>query len=459
MDKDDREYLDNEERQLVSDFERTVLQGKHQFFDIDELETIIDYYMEVNDREPLYRAVEYGENLYPDSTEMRLRRAHLLLTEGHNEEALRMILDLQRREPGNTDVAYSLGVAYGAMNEHEKAIECYFKAMDDGWELGQIYANIAEEYYKMKRYDEALHYYLLTLDQDPTDRSTLLNFQDTCIEANRPEEAEHHLKQIVEDDPYNAYAWICLGRTQGAMGKVDDALRSYDLAATIEPHMYEAFAEKGQMLEAMGRMEEALNTYRQAAEQCDDKVYFYSSIVAVHISMGNQAAAEDYMRKLYELEPDNCGLLAFLSVNYLSMGNFEEASRLVTRGLQLEPSNARLLGAAGFLFDAMGQYSHAEESFNRMLDTGEYLEQDFALYLRFLYGQQRYSDLILQLQDIVDKEEGNEYFLSLLAAAYYRTNHYNSASHILPQCNRGWLSELCPEIFENALMKPFLPHE
>ena len=42
--------FDDEERQLVLDFENTVLQGGTQFFDVDELEVIIDYYFEVNDQ-------------------------------------------------------------------------------------------------------------------------------------------------------------------------------------------------------------------------------------------------------------------------------------------------------------------------------------------------------------------------------------------------------------------------
>lgn len=45
--------FDDEVKQLVLDFERTVMRGETQFYDIDELEMIIDYYLEVDDKEPL----------------------------------------------------------------------------------------------------------------------------------------------------------------------------------------------------------------------------------------------------------------------------------------------------------------------------------------------------------------------------------------------------------------------
>ena len=55
--------FDDEVRQLVLDFERTVMNGETQFYDVDELEMIIDYYLEVNDKEPLISAIVYAEQL------------------------------------------------------------------------------------------------------------------------------------------------------------------------------------------------------------------------------------------------------------------------------------------------------------------------------------------------------------------------------------------------------------
>ena len=58
MKKDRFKDYDDEVRDLVLDFEQTVLNGESQFFDADELEIIIDYYFEVNDEKPLEKAVE-----------------------------------------------------------------------------------------------------------------------------------------------------------------------------------------------------------------------------------------------------------------------------------------------------------------------------------------------------------------------------------------------------------------
>ena len=150
MKKDRFKDYDDEVRDLVLDFEQTVLKGESQFFDADELEIIIDYYFEVNDEKPLEKAVEYAEYLYPENTQVRLRRAHLMISHQQFSQALEVLMRLREREPENTDIAYSLGVALGAVGESKKAIEYFEEAASDGWMLGRIYSNMAEEYYKLK---------------------------------------------------------------------------------------------------------------------------------------------------------------------------------------------------------------------------------------------------------------------------------------------------------------------
>ena len=67
--------FDSEVRDLVLLFERTILKGQQQFFDLDELEIIIDYYLEVGDLKPLDEAVRYADYLYPNSPQVAMRHA------------------------------------------------------------------------------------------------------------------------------------------------------------------------------------------------------------------------------------------------------------------------------------------------------------------------------------------------------------------------------------------------
>ncbi len=65
-------------KQLVLGFEAMERRGDSRYYDVEELETIIDFYLETSDGEGLEKSVLYGEKLFPSSNEIRLRRVHLL---------------------------------------------------------------------------------------------------------------------------------------------------------------------------------------------------------------------------------------------------------------------------------------------------------------------------------------------------------------------------------------------
>ena len=73
-------------RDLVLSFEQQP--QSRPFFDVEQLEIIADYYLEVADVEGLESAVRYGEQLFPSNSEILLRRAHLLSVTGEYAKSL-----------------------------------------------------------------------------------------------------------------------------------------------------------------------------------------------------------------------------------------------------------------------------------------------------------------------------------------------------------------------------------
>ncbi len=75
-----KKYEDDEVRETVLAYEAVRASGGSRYFDIDEMEIVIDYYLDQNDIEHLDEAVRYAEQLFPDASSIRLRRVHLLLS-------------------------------------------------------------------------------------------------------------------------------------------------------------------------------------------------------------------------------------------------------------------------------------------------------------------------------------------------------------------------------------------
>lgn len=449
--------FDDEDRQLVMDFENTVLRGGMQFFDVDELEVIIDYYFEVNDQEPLRRAVEYAEQLYPDSTTIRLRRAHLLIAQQQYGPALQIIQELRRQEPDNTDVAYSLGVAYGAVGESRKAIELYLEAAADGWMLGRVYANIAEEYYNLHELDESIRYYHLSLDTDSYDPMTLYNYLDTCIQARRIESAVDYLKSFVGEHPYSCEAWHCLGIAYYDLGLMEQAVDAYEYALAIDKRRFDVYVDLSAAQEALGQAGDAVSTLLRARDYTDDRARLYRLVAYVYVRAGNNETAILYFRKAVEENPDDAQAQAALAMGYAVTDDMGNAMTHIKKALRQAPEDPEVLCSAGIIYDILGNFEAASDYFERMIACDNCTELQCQRYIQFLYSNKSYDMVVDFALESLDLYPQNPFYSTYLVAACFYTNRYNRASRALPHVIPSLLHELCPDIFSHPRLAQLIP--
>lgn len=457
MDKNRFNDFDDEERQLVLDFENTVLKGGMQFFDVDELEVIIDYYFEVNDLQPLQRAVEFAEQLYPDSTTVRLRRAHLMIANQQFEPALRIIQQLRRKEPDNTDVAYSLGVAYGAMGEHEKAIQHYLEAANDGWLLGRIYSNIAEEYYQMLDYDEAIRYYKLALDTDSYDKMTLFNYVDTAFQAHKLEDAITYLKSFVGEHPYCGEAWQSIGNAYRDLGLLEQAVDAYEYAIAIDKKNVDAYSDLAMTQEMLGHPSDAVTTLLRSCDYTSNRSALYRQVAYIYLHTGNYEMATTYFRKSVDEDPDDAASLASLAFAYAVSDDLDLALTTVRRALRLDAQNAEVLSIAAMIYDMRGNFEAASDYYERTIAADGCTELMCEQYVHFLYQHKVYDVLIEFCDESIELYPGHPYYCTYLAAACFYTNRYNRASRALPHADPDLLAAICPQIIQHPRLGPLVP--
>ena len=466
MKKDRFNNFDNEVRELVLDFENTVLKGKSQFFDVDEMEIIIDYYFEVNDKKPLERAVEYAEELYPDSTTIRLRRAHLMMSHEQYAQALKVLNQMREAEPENTDVAYSLGVANGAVGESKKAIAYFKEAATDGWMLGRVYSNMGEEYYKLKDYDAAINCYRKAMESDSCDDVTIYNYYDICFESGRVEQAVDYLSGYVKKNPYCKEAWYCLGCGYRDLTLYEKAIDAFEFAVAIDKGYVDAYIALSQTQDFMGNTAEAVTTMLRVLDHCDDRAKVYRTIGSLYAREANYDAAMAYFKKAIDENPADAEAYASLALCYLETGDTTTALSKVKRALMLDeasPSegmpdgNPDVLCAAAMVYDAMGDFYKASDYFEQMITTGLYAEHQCQIYTQFLFNHKVYDIVIQFAEESLEVYPHNSFYSTYLAAAYFYTNRYNKARKMLPDVSPVMLAELCPELISHPLLGPLVP--
>ncbi len=329
---------DPEVRDLVLRFERQGAGGR-SFFDVDELEVIMDYYLEVYDDEGLEAAVTFGEGLFPGSGAVRLRRAHLLSIRGHFDEALALLRELQQTEPDNTDVSYAMGAVYGMMGRAQEAIDCYQRAARDGYELDVVYGNIGDEYYNMGQLDRAAHYYHKAVEVNPEESRSLYNLACTEAERGNGEAAAEFFKKLVGDMPYNKWAWFGLGLVYSRLGLYELGADAFEYALAIDSTIVDAYLGLADCYANMGKRERAVLALRDGLDYTDDRPYIFFCIGSLYKEADNYHTATVYYHDALKEDPAYAAAWRELGVCSQMMGYSEEAATYYRRAIDLDPAS------------------------------------------------------------------------------------------------------------------------
>lgn len=402
MNLDRFKNFDAEVRDLVLRFECMKDSGAGRFFDVDQMEIIADYYLEVYDVDALEAAVEYGEHLFPGNNAMRLRRAHLWSIKGLYSQALAILQDLAAAEPDNTDVSYALGALYSMIDQPRKAIQYYLKAATDGYELAMIYGNIGDEYYKLGKIDESISYYKKSVKCSADEERSLFNLASTLEEHGRGEEAVDYLRQVVSDHPFSLGAWYALGSTYLWLGLYEKAIDAYEYVIVIDKTCFNAYLCKSDCYKNLNRYSEAISALREGMEYADDKAYVCYDIAQLFAAQSNFHAAVAYLQDALKEDPAYGAAWNELGLCCQRLGYIEEAADYYQRAIDVEPDHDGHWCALADLLMSQMRFAEAVSLLesHRAEATDDFDFDSRLLYCYFRQGRRnRMMELLRRIKD------------------------------------------------------------
>lgn len=433
--KDRFKNYDDDVKHLVLDFERMEKSGEKRYFDLDEMEMIIDFYLDNYDGEMIEKSVLHAEYLFPSSNEIKLRRAHLLCFKERFNESYAILKQLERIQPDDTDVLYALGVVLSALDQPRKAIQYYNKAAADGYELGTIYGNIADEYVKMDRRHEARNYYRKALRIKPDDEHSLYELANCYEDDGLVDKWIEFYQHFVEEHPYSKVAWFCLGEGYVAANLYEKAIDAYQFAIAIDADFYYAYTQMSSCYQAMGDYRNAIEALHDAAEHTEDKALVYFRIGDLFRLQNNNASAVAYYTKATKEDPFYADAWHALSTCYTLMSEFGEAVDCAQKALSIEPESPIYLTTLALIYADRGDYDNADKCFECAKPFYDDFEQGWIAYADYHIMRQNYDEAIEGLNNgIVDCELVMEYN-KRLALCYYKTGRRNMLYNAVRACS------------------------
>ena len=266
MNEEGRAYRDELTlKSLVRKFEDMVEQGDQAFFDVDELEGLIEHYLEHKSQRKAQSVLRYACQLYPGNLTLKLRQSQIWVAIGQPVKAVPLLKELLEIEPHSEEILITLGSVYSQMSEHKLAIDCFERALvfSDPETRREIRIDLALEFENMGAWKEAIRNLHDALLEDPANETAVYELAFCFERTGQFKRAAEFYEQFLEDQPYSFAAWYSLGNALQQCGRYPQAIEAYDFAIAIEGAFGPAYHQKAEALVSMERYHDALSTYEE----------------------------------------------------------------------------------------------------------------------------------------------------------------------------------------------------
>src|SRR5690606_16765140 len=139
------------------------------FFDSEEFEDIIGYYLDNGKIALAKKATKLGLEQHPTSVNLKLFQVEMYIFEDKLDIADELLNELESIESSNEEIYIQKANIFSKRDDHKKAIELLEKALEITEDEVDILNLIGMEYLFMDDYENAKYYFMKCLEEDNED--------------------------------------------------------------------------------------------------------------------------------------------------------------------------------------------------------------------------------------------------------------------------------------------------
>lgn len=342
MSDEERNLPDEHERlHLVKRFEEMIAKDESYFFDVDQFETILEYYLERNFTKDAENVLRYAHDLYPTSNALKLREAQLLASTGKVSHAIPKLKNLLMMEPNNDEALLTLASIYSQLREHKQSIEYFTKALacSDEDLKDDIYIDLALEYENLDRWHKAISVLHEALERNPEHETALYELAYCYEMAGDLPSCIQYYNKFIDEYPYSFPSWYNLGNVYQKIELLEDAIEAYDYCLAIQEDFTPAMFNKAHALVKMERYHLAIESYRETMQFEPPQAATYCYIGECYERLNKFEEAENHYKLSLKEDAHFSDAYVGLGVVADLRGETEKAIPYLERALELESEN------------------------------------------------------------------------------------------------------------------------
>ena len=394
------EEFDNNKSLSLTRFEKMLKTNRILFFDSNEFENIISYYLENGKINFAKKAIKLGLEQHPDSSNLALFEIEILIFENKLDNAEKLLEALILSEPSNEEVYIQKANIYSKKKLHQKAILCLNKILDFNPDNAEVYSLIGIEYLFMEDFENAKFNFIKCLNYDDSDYSALYNIV-YCFEIlEQNNKAIEYLNTYLNTNPYCEVAWHQLGKQYLFFKNYAKAISAFDFAIISDEYFIGAYIEKGRALEKINKYNEAIENYKLIIALKDESSY----------------------------------PLLRMGICYNKISNYKKAIQNLNDCIKVDPQLNKAWYLLAEIYYKNQKYNSAILSIKKALEINSEKEDYWKLYAKINIGLKLYEEADIGFQKVIELGEADESIWLAKVDTLIKLGEYNYAIDILEKC-------------------------
>lgn len=344
--------------------------GASIYFDVDEYESLIDYYMDELEDAKAEWLSDIAIDQHPDVAVFHLRKSQLFALKGCFEEAHLSIELAESLEPLDMDVQMTKANLYSRQQKHVESLEILLGAYQNAEDIGEISMLIAYEHQALAQYERAIKWLRHAIKHEPLDEIALYNLAfcfEMCADYDK---AVDYFAGYLDDNPFSEVAWHQLGIFYEKSGNVKRALWAIDYAIVIDEEFAAAYHEKARIQNAQKRHLQAAETLKQTLEFEPPSGFVHFKIAESYKDAGlfKEALIHAIKATHYDPQLDEAWLERAMILE--SIGRPHEAIVHLRKALELDPENPDYWYLCAQFYKRNDYLDEAEKAFQQLIELG-----------------------------------------------------------------------------------------
>jgi tetratricopeptide (TPR) repeat protein len=341
MSENREQVFENEEFQvLLRKYEDMRSGAQSIFFDVEEFEQIIDYYLDDFQYDEAREAAALGKQQHPTSVEIKYKFIHIYIEQGQPKKALALLEEIPAWEENNPERYFLKGTALCLTGKLKEAEAQYDRGLElSGDDSFEALINISIAFENVRHFELAIKYLMQAYHQFPDNLSVLYDLGYFYDRLHRFDESLKYYQLYLDLDPYSDNVWYNLGIVYHKLEYFEKAVEAYDFSIAINPDYASAYFNKASVWLNAGSFDKAIAAYQDFLEVEPESTQAYCYMGDCYEQMNRLDDALESFKKVIELDnSDPEGWFGAGMIHHRE-GNQQEAIVYILKAIEFDHKN------------------------------------------------------------------------------------------------------------------------